>query len=107
MTEKFDKPLNTWIEEDVEIKVMTPQFDIKTGSTKLKEETKKVKQKTFYSNNPTNLVICNKHHYVLQDKKKYIFKCTKCGWHKVAYPVTYNYNPETGELIHRETGQIV
>lgn len=104
MSKKFPKPTNQWIEEDVEVKVMTPVFDPKTRNVTVKEETKVMKQKTYYSDSKPSTVVCAEHVYRCVDKGKYLFKCTKCRWSKIAYPVSYRFDPETGILSNRITG---
>ena len=100
---EFNKPTNQWIEEEVEVKVMTPTFDPVTKNVTLKEETQKATQKTFYSDSIPNTVICSDHVYVCLDKGKYLFKCTKCSWHRVAPPVGFKFDEATGILTRRGT----
>lgn len=103
----FDKPTNEWIEEEVDLNVMSPIYNPETKRVELKEEKKKVKQRTYYSDSPASRVVCNSHHYQMLDPGKYMFKCTKCDWHRIAPPVTFQFIPETGELLRRKTGQRV
>lgn len=103
----FDKPLNEWIEEDVDVKVMSPTYNPQTKRVELKEDIKRVKQKTYYSDSPASRVVCNNHHYQMINPGKYMFKCTNCDWHRIAPPVTFRFIPETGELLRRKTGQRV
>lgn len=103
----FDKPTNEWIEEDIDLQVMSPVFNPETKRVELKEETKRVKQRTYYSDNPASRVVCNSHHYLPFDMGKYMFKCSKCDWHRIAPPVTFQYLPDTGELVRRKSGQRV
>lgn len=103
--DKFNKPLNQWIEEEVEMPVFTPEVNEDEGRVEFTQTTKKVKQKTFYSDSPPRRVVCANHEYICLSKPKSLFKCTKCDWNRIALPVTYRYNPETKELIHRETGE--
>lgn len=103
----FDKPLNEWIEEDVDVKVMSPIYNPQTKRVEIKEDVKRVKQKTFYSDSPASRVVCNNHFYLPFDMGKYMFKCRKCDWHRIAPPVTFQYLPDTGELIRRSSGERV
>jgi hypothetical protein len=107
MADKFDKPVNTWIEEEVDVKVISPSFDHKTKQVTLNEEVKKAKQRTYYSDSPANVVVCSHHKYKMIDRGKYLFKCINCSWHRIAPPVTYKYNPETMELRRRDTNERV
>jgi hypothetical protein len=96
--------LNEFIEEDVQMPVMTPVVDEKNGRIEFKQEMKTVKQKTMYVDSKATKVICNAHVYVCVNKGKYHFKCTKCDWNRIAPPVTFKFNPETGILSYRENG---
>ena len=101
---KFNKPTNKWIEEEIELPVVAPVVNKRTNKIEIKETTQKVKQRTFYADTRPRKVICGNHHFVCINKGKYIFKCTKCDFHKIAYPVTYRFNQEDGTLIHRING---
>jgi len=109
MTQKFDKPTNEWIEEDIEINVMTPKVNPEMGRVEFKQTKQKAKRKTFYSDSPNKKMICadGEHVFNCLDKGKYIFKCKNCDWHKIAYPVTYRFNKQTGKLTHRVTNNQV
>jgi len=109
MNQKFDKPINKWIEEDIEIPVMTPKVNEKEKRVEFTQTTQKAKRKTFYSDSPSKKIICAKGTHVFNciDKGKYIFKCKNCDFHKIAFPVTYRFNEQTGKLIHRITGNTV
>lgn len=104
MAEEFDKPLNEWIEEDVDVKVMTPTFDPETKKVELKQEIKRVKQKTYYSDSAPTRLVCTDHVYRCIDKGKYKFKCVKCDWHRIALPVSFKFDEATGILTRRDTG---
>jgi hypothetical protein len=103
----FDKPLNTWVEEDVKMPVFTPEVNEKEGRVEFKQEMKNVKQRTFYADSPQKRLICSRHEYVPLDKPKYLFGCTHCDWHRVAPPVTFKYDPEKKTLSYRENGVLV
>ena len=104
---KFPHPLNTFIEEEVQIPVMKPHVNEGKKRVEFTQEMTTATRKTMYSNNKPRVVICKDHHFVGVDSKKCIFKCTKCNYHKIAYPVTYRFNKQTGKLIHRVTGNTV
>lgn len=103
--DKFPHPTNQWIEEEVDMPVFDPVVNEAEGRVEFNQTTKKVKQKTYYADSPARRVVCAKHEFVCLNKPRSIFKCTKCDWTRTALPVTYRYNPETKELLHRETGQ--
>ncbi len=100
----FDKPLNTWIEEEVDMPVFTPKVNEAAGRVEFTQETKRVKQRTIYSDSKPTRVVCGAHEYACLDKGKYLFKCKKCDWHKFAYPVTYKFDPTTGIITYRSSG---
>lgn len=97
--------LDTWVEETVSIPVKEPQYDPETGKTKVVETQKEFTQKSYYTNPPSRKVICAQHVYRPHDTKRYIFKCQKCAWHFQAFHPTHKYDPETGYLTHRRTGE--
>lgn len=102
---KFPHKTNQWIEEEVEIPTMTPVINEGMKRVEFKQTTQKATRKTFYSDSPTKKVVCagGEHKFRCVDKGKYIFKCRHCDFHKVAFPVTYRYNQQTGKLTHRIT----
>ena len=69
----FDKPLETWITEDVEMLVNTPKVNKEKKRVEFTQEMKTVKQKTFYSDSKPKTVICKQHVYYCVDKGKYLF----------------------------------
>lgn len=101
----FPHPLNTVIEEEIEIPSFEPTVNEKKSRVEFKETTQKATRKTIYidQSNPTK-VICNKHKYACINKGKSIFKCTKCDWHRIALPVTFKFDEKTGILTYRKTG---
>ncbi len=103
MSKPFNKPIGEWIEEEVQIPVMTPQVNEKEGRVEFKQRMTTATRKTMYSDNKPRVVMCRNHHFLSHDKKKSIFRCRKCNYHKIAYPVTYRFNQQTGKLIHRIT----
>lgn len=103
----FDKPLDTWIEEDVDVHTFEPEVDEDNNRVKFKSVTKKIKQRTFYSEGSTSTVVCTDHRYFPLDKGKYLFKCRHCSWRRIAPPVSFKYDPETGILTRRHTGERV
>jgi hypothetical protein len=102
--QKFDKPLEEWIDETVEIPVIEPVLN-KNNQIEYKETTKKFKQKTFYSNKTPTRMVCGDHHFICVDKANYIFKCTKCDWHYKSHPITHRFDEKRGKLVHRKTNQ--
>ena len=102
----FDKPLNSWVEEEVEMPVFTPVVNEEENRVEFKQEMKKVRQRTFYSNAKPTRLMCADHVYACINKGKYLFKCQTrgCGWHRIAPPVTFKFDPATGFLTYRESG---
>lgn len=100
---KFDKQLDTWIDEEVEIPSFEPVVNEQSKRVEFKQTVRKATRKTFYTKPSQRKLICNDHFFYPVDKKKCVFRCNKCGFNKIAYPVTYKYSPEDGKLTHRET----
>lgn len=105
--EPFDKPLNEWVEEDVEIPVYTPVVNEELGRVEITQGTKKVKQKTMYIPDTSRKTICKDHEYISVDIHKYLFKCIHCDWCRIAPPVTFKYDPSDKSLRYRKSGQKV
>lgn len=104
---KFDKPTNQWIEEEVEVPAFEPVVNQKMKRVEFRQTMRKATQKTFYAESKPRQLICNDHFFYPENKKKALFACNRCSYKKIAYPVTYRYNPETGKLIHRVTNKTV
>ena len=98
MNDKFDKPLNKWIEEEVEVDTIKPVVNEAKNRIELKRVKQKATQRTLYSNKPTRRVVCTKHVYACVNKGKYIFKCKKCDWYRIAPPITFKFDQNTGIL---------
>lgn len=107
MDRPFDKPTNTWIEEEIEMPVMVPHVNEKEKRVEIVQEMKKVKQRTFYADSPQKRVVCNNHHYLCINPGRYVYKCSRCDWHRIAFPISYKFDPTAGTLTHRKTGQVV
>ena len=109
MPEEFDKPLNEFIEEEIEIPAFEPVVNEKMKRVEFRQTTKKATRKTFYAKSTPRKLMCapGEHFFYPKDKKKSLFACNKCGFHKIAYPVTYKYYPETGQLVHKITKRSV
>ena len=109
MSDNFNKPLNKWVEEEVEVPSFEPVVNEKMKRVEFKQTTRKATRKTMYAHSEPRKLMCSqgKHFFYPKDKKKSLFACNSCGLHKVAYPVTYRYNAETGKLIHKITKRSV
>ena len=103
----FPGKTNEWIEEEIDVPVMKPHVNERKKRVEFVPTTEKATKKTFYADSPLRKVVGKKHVYRCIDKGKYIFKCKNCNWHKVAYPITYKFNPKTGILSNRKTGDRV
>ena len=82
---KFPKPLNTFIEEEIEIPSFEPRVNEKEKRVEFIQTIKKATRKTYYSNSPSKKMICagGTHVFRCLDKGKYIFKCRNCDFHKI------------------------
>ena len=103
----FPGKTNEWIEEEIDVPVMKPRVNERKKRVEFVPTTEKATKKTFYADSPLKRIVCNKHVYRCIDKGKYVFKCKNCDWHRVAYPVTHKFNPKTGILSNRKTGDRV
>ena len=106
MPNKFPFQTNKFVEEEVEIPVMTPVVNEKMKRVEFTQTKQKATRKTYYADSPSKRIICagGKHVFRCLDKGKYIFKCKNCDFYKIAYPVTYKFNEKIGQLTHRITG---
>ena len=102
---KFDKPLDTFIEEDIEIPSFEPVVNEKEKRVEFKQTTRKATRKTYYAHSKPQRVVCagGTHKFRCIDKGKYVFKCINCDWHRILYPVTYKFDEKTGIATHRIT----
>lgn len=105
LQDKYPFKTNEWIEEDSEIPVISPVVNEKEKRVEFVHTTQKVKQKTYYADSKPIQVVCKDHVYICLDKHKYLFKCTKCDWHRILSPITHKYDPVTGFVTYRESGQ--
>lgn len=99
--------LNEWVEEEIDIPSFKPELDEVNKRVKLVKTTEKATQRTFYSNSPSRKMVCDSHKYKLLDKHKYIFKCVNCDWHYRANPANVDFDPATGRLFFRDSGDDV
>lgn len=104
--DKFPHPTNTWIEEDVDMPVFTPEVNEKEKRVEFTQTTKRVKQRTFYADSPQKRIVCSNHSYVPLNLKKSLFRCTRCDWRRVAPVITYKYDPDKKTLSRRDTGEL-
>jgi hypothetical protein len=97
---KFNKPVNKWLEEEVNVEVNVPKLNPKTGKIRgIEKVDMPATERTYYSDSPPKTTVCGNHYYECVDKHKYIFKCKHCNYHRIAHPVTYNL--VNGKLIRR------
>ena len=107
MSDQFNKPLNTVIEEDIPVLKSHLEIDEKTHQTKVVNSYENFKQKTIYFDPPKEKLSCKRgqHSWVVQDKHKYLFVCTKCP-HKI------NINPvhfkvDGNKIINLSINQVI
>jgi hypothetical protein len=104
---KFDKPLDTWIDETVMVREVVPEIDKEKNRVKLTYKDVPYQQKTMYVNPIAQNAKCEdgQHNWRCEDKHKYLFACSKCPYHFQAYPTTYKF--EDNHLIHKFTGRVI
>lgn len=103
----FDKPLNVWTEEEVEVPTFKPVLNEKENRIEIVQSTTKLKQSTIYVDSKPSTIVCKEHTYFCKDKGKSLFKCKNCTWHRIALPVTFKFDSDTGILTRRLTGERV
>lgn len=101
--DKFSKPLNQWIEE--EVPVTKNRINPKTGKVTSVVQLEKVRTKYIESIPKLQRCSSGEHIFKCVDQNRYIFSCIKCSYSRQVYPTTYKF--ENGKLIHRYTGVIV
>ena len=102
----FPHPLNTFVEEEIDIPVTKPIINEKKKRVEFIQGTEKATQKTYYSDSKPKKIICGKNHvYECLDKGKYLFKCINCDWHHYFFPIAYKFNSKTGVVTYRKTGK--
>ena len=102
-----DVKFGEFIEEDITVRELTPE---KTpDGIKLSYKDVPAKQKTMYINAPMNRAICaqGRHRFIQEDAGRSLYKCTRCTLHQKAHPPTYKFDPTSGTLTHRKTGELV
>lgn len=106
-SEDFDKPLDKWIDETVNVRTLVPVMDEKNKRVKLEYQDVPTKQRTMYVNPPSRKVMCaaGEHEFYCADKHKYIFACNRCSFKRQVFPTTYEF--KDGNLIHKITGRIL
>ena len=99
----FDKPLNTFIEEEIEVDVVRPMIDPQNPEKKTFVRRKeKFLQKTMYLDVKPQQIMCpDQDHTFLPTQTPNHFACTKCKFTAIAHPHHAKYNPETMKLENR------
>lgn len=107
MSNNSQPPLDTWIEEEVEIPSFETEVDKRGNVVSVKPSTRKGTVKTIYSNPTPEKLSCpvGKHDYRITDKHKHIASCPNCMKNRYIRPVFENirdghiYSLDSGELI--------
>jgi hypothetical protein len=101
---KYPFKLDKWEMEESEIDVNVPDIDVKTGKVVgFKKESMPIIERVYRSEAKSQQLVCGDHNYECVDKHKYIFKCTRCSYSRIAYPCSYDLLE--GKLVPRETRQ--
>jgi len=100
----FDKPLNTWIEEEIEIPSMEPIIDKRGNVAGVKQRTTKATRKTHYSklSDPQKMSCFEKDHsWYIPDPHIHIAHCKNCV--KKQYLRAVFEKIVDGKIIDRDT----
>lgn len=81
MIKEFDKPLDTKIDEIVEVEKNVLAYDPKSNKVYSKKVTEKVSVPTVYTKATTETLLCpkNKHYFVMKDRNSYEAECINCS----------------------------
>src|SRR5690606_26738306 len=101
--QEFPKPLNQFIEEEVEVDVVRPMLDEANPEKKtFVRRREKFTQKTMYIDAPKKKITCpDKDHLFEPTSTPNHFACTKCNFTAIAHPHKAKYNPSTKKLEPR------
>jgi hypothetical protein len=101
----FDKPLGVEIEEQIPVTKLKVFDD--NGTPKVSRVTEMEKQTVVYFDPTPRKVTCKdgEHYWIVEDKSKYLFSCTKCPRKRTVFPISYEY--VDGKLINKRTGRAV
>lgn len=99
----FPHELNKWIDEEVEVEAVSPDFDDNGKFIGTSSKKEKHRQKTIYVDAPPKHFMCKEgeHKFIPVNLPRYEFACEKCDYHKIFHPVTYTYNPDTKTFSKR------
>lgn len=108
MTEqKFDKPLNEWTTEDVEVPIIQVKTDDdgKIVGVEKKTETRQVK--TMYSEVKPQKFECAKgsHDWFMSDRHKHIASCRNCPKNRFLRAVYETI--KNGKIVDRDSGIVI
>jgi hypothetical protein len=107
MTEKFDKPLDEWVEEEIEIPVIEPVLNKKMEVVGLKHSKRKASQRTIYTQSKEERISCSKgqHNWHIPDKHDHVAHCYNCTKKRMIRAV---YERVTGgKILDRSTGDLI
>lgn len=104
MSNKFDKPLGEWVEEEKEMPVFEAVLNKKGEVVGLKEGSRKVKQKMLYSQvGQPEKVSCkpNHHDYYIPDPHVHVAHCRNCSKRKFIRAIFEQV--KDGKILNRDT----
>jgi|ERR1035437_647725 hypothetical protein len=102
----FDRPINEWQNEKVEIPVITPEINSKGQVTGMKQGVRVATQKTLYSHvGEPQRISCNdkQHNYTVPDPHIHEAICGNCKKRKFIRAV-YEMVKD-GKILNRDTGE--
>lgn len=105
MAKEFDKPLDTPIDEEVEVERIGFELSPDGKSATAKRVKDKVKVKTVYSKKELYSNICSdyNHSWTVPNIHNWVAVCTQCPKRVYLNPLTQTV--KDGKIINRSTGQ--
>jgi hypothetical protein len=105
MSQDFSKPLDTPIDEEVEVDRMQFELSPDGKSATAKKVKEKVLVKTIYSRKNHYANICSEynHDWIVPNPRKWVAVCTRCI--KRVYLDPLSQTVRDGKIVNRETGQ--
>jgi hypothetical protein len=104
MSDKFPKPLNVFVDEEIPVK----RFNLDPETNKITTSDEVAIARTMYIEAVPEKYRCKTGEHYFEPTiplGHYIFKCRNCPFSRKVYPTTYRF--ENGKLIHKVSSQAV